>query len=202
MDAVGDRACETRRVTSEADCRRVAQSLLGDAIRAVTYVGLTYDDPSAVEWDLGDWHWPEVGVELTMLSGRVCHAIWDSTITHFELTLADGPISDSWLPLQAIPPTGRSWDASNHPRWQRLLRQQITGYEITLFAPDDPPLEAPVAVRLATGAGPVWFVAAAPREYGLAMPEPERDDIYLGHDEVVVLFSDERASALGLWRND
>jgi hypothetical protein len=29
-------------------------------------------------------------------------------------------------------------------------------------------------------------------------PELKNEDIYLGHDEVLVLFSDERASALGL----
>ena len=54
--ASGCRLRETRRVTTEAECRR-APSLIGEAITAVTYVGLTYDDPSTVEWDVGDWHW-------------------------------------------------------------------------------------------------------------------------------------------------
>lgn len=176
----------------------MARSLVGETISAVTYVGLTYDDPSTVEWDFGDWHWPEVGVELAMGSGRVCHAIWDSTVTHFELTLAEGPISDRWLPLQATPPTGRAWDVSEHPRWQPVLGAPVTGYDLRLFAPDDPPVEAPVAVRLGAGGSGVWIVAAAPREYELATPDLQHDDIYLGHDEVLVVFSDDRASALGL----
>lgn len=176
----------------------MASSLVGDAVSAVTYVGLTYDDPSAIEWDFSDWHWPEVGVELSMDSGRVVHAIWDSTITHFELTFTEGPISGSWLPLQATPPAGRAWDVSDHPRWQRIIGAPVSGYELRLFAPDDPPVEVPVAVRLAVGNAAVWIVAAAPREYELARPSLSQEDIYLGHDEVLVVFSDERAGALGL----
>jgi hypothetical protein len=197
-EALATRHRETCPVTSEGECRRVARELLGDAIQSVTYVGLTYDDPSAVAWDFGDWHWPEVGVELAMASGRVCHAIWDSTITHFELTFAEGPIADSWLPLQATSPGGRSWDVTAHPRWQPLVGEPITGHDLTLFAPDDPPVEVPVAIRLITESAAVWIVAAAPREYGRAMPELERDDIFLGHDEVIAVFSDHRAHALGL----
>lgn len=71
-------------------------------------------------------------------------------------------------------------------------------HDLKLFAPDDPPVEAPVAVPLAAGSAAVWTVAAAPREYELAMPRLNREEAYLGHDEVLVVFSDDRAGALGL----
>ena len=45
---------------------------------------------------------------------------------------------------------------------------------------------------------PVWIVAAAPREYLLAKPDLESDDVYLGHDEVIVVFTDQRARRIGL----
>jgi len=63
---------KTRVVTTETECRDAAEALVGQVVARVTYVGLTYDDlDEPVSWDYGDWHWPEVGVELATTGGPV-----------------------------------------------------------------------------------------------------------------------------------
>ena len=152
-------------MASESDCCRAATGLLGETLASVVYVGLTYDDPDSIKWDYGDWHWPEVGLQFTTRSGRPFYAIWDSQVTHFDLTFAEGQISDQWLPLQeSDPAAARAWDVSDHPRWMPLMNSPITSYRIALGVPDDPPLSAPIALRLANDSGLAWIVAAAPRD--------------------------------------
>ena len=168
-------------MTGADELRRLADGLVGDAIAEVTYVGLTYDDPSSVAWDFGDWHWPEVAVELTMRSGRTINASWGRAVDDFQLTLAEGPVL--W--------SGRTWSVTQHPRWQPIVGREVTRAGVS--ARDDP-----VAVRLATASAPLWIVAAAPREYQLATPDLGTDDVYLGHDEVIVVFTDQRARRIGL----
>jgi hypothetical protein len=55
-------------------CERVAESMHGESIVFVTYVGLGCEDENGqlldVDWDFGDWHWPVVGVQLEMQNGR------------------------------------------------------------------------------------------------------------------------------------
>jgi hypothetical protein len=188
-----------RTVATEADCRQAASALLGESLARVVYVGLTYQDPDSIRWDYGDWHWPEVGVQLTTLSGRSFYAIWDSHVTHFELTFAEGHIRDQWLPLQRSDLMGdRVWDVSGHPRWAPLMNSPIASYRIALGVPDDPPVSAPVAIRLATDSGVAWIVAAAPRDEHHAREDIRADDVWVGFDEVIVLFDDVRAGHLGL----
>lgn len=164
---------------------------------SVVYVGLTYDDPDSIRWDYGDWHWPEVGVQLTTLSGRSFYAIWDSQVTQFDLTFAEGHIRDQWLPLQRNDVAGdRVWDVSDHPRWAPLMNTPITSYRIALSVPDDVP--SPVAIRLATDRGVAWIAAAAPRDQRHAREDLRADDAWVGFDEVIVLFDDLRAENLGL----
>lgn len=187
-------------MAAEADCRRAVDALVGQRIRRVMYVGLTYDsaEPEIVRWDFGDWHWPEVGVELSSSDGTKLHAIWDSQITHFELTLASGPISDAWLPLRDDPATARAWDVTHHPRWVPLVGSPVVGYDLVLSAPNDPAVLAPIAVRLVTVSSVVWLAAAAPRAYEAACEDLTAEDVYVGHDEVMVAFTDERAYRIGL----
>lgn len=185
-------------MASEADCRRAADALIGQGIAGVLYVGLSYDSTDIVRWDFGDWHWPEAGVELSLSDGTKLHAIWDSQITHFELTLAIGPIGEAWLPLQGDPPTARAWDVTHHPWWVPLIGSPVVGYDLALHAPDDPPLRVPIAVRLATVSSAVWLAAAAPRAYEAACEDLTAEDVYVGHDEVIVAFTDERAQRIGL----
>lgn len=162
------------------------------------YVGLTYDDPDGIRWDYGDWHWPEVGVQFTTLSGRRFYAIWDWQIIHFELTFAEGEISEQWLPLQDDPSAARAWDVSDHVNWKPLLNSPITSCRVAPGVPDDPPVTAPVAIRLATHNDVAWVVAAAPRDEDHAREDLGADDVWIGFDEVIVLFGDVRADQLGL----
>jgi hypothetical protein len=39
------------------------------------YFGLFYDTTEPVEWDFGEWHWPEFGVELTVEDGSCYSAL-------------------------------------------------------------------------------------------------------------------------------
>jgi hypothetical protein len=163
----------------------------------VVYVGLTYDDPDTIRWDFGDWHWPEVGVQFTTSSGRPFYAIWDSQVTQFELTFAEGQIGDQWLP-QTDPTSARAWDVSGHARWAPLINSPITSYGIALGVPGDPPVSAPVALRFATNTGVAWIVAAGPQDADRELEEIRAADVWIGHDEVIVLFGDDRADRLGL----
>ena len=65
--------------------------------------------------------------------------------------------------------------------------------------PDDPPVRAPIAVRLANDLAEVWVAAAGPRHPPVGDP-PAPDAMWVGFDEVVVLF--DRAEALALGLND
>ena len=58
----------------------------------VSYLGLYYDGHDTA-WDFGDWHWPEVGVELERADGQVFHAIWGSEVAQFDLSFRLGPIA-------------------------------------------------------------------------------------------------------------
>ena len=60
-------------MAAEEACRRATESMCGKALTAVSYVGLRYGDTD-VPWDFGDWHWPEVAVELVLSTGDVVHA--------------------------------------------------------------------------------------------------------------------------------
>ena len=81
-------------MTTDAERRRAAELLLGQSLADVTYVGLGNGRPDDCRWDFGDWHWPEVGVQFKTSIGDVFHAIWNFQVTAYELTLAEGPISD------------------------------------------------------------------------------------------------------------
>lgn len=77
-------------------------------------------------------------------------------------------------------------------------RPGLQTYELALFSPDDRPVLAPVGIRLTVGPSVVWIVAAAPRDAAHATEDLYAEDVYLGHDEVIVVFGDERARLLGI----
>ena len=186
-------------MTTEAGCRAAAARLVGQTIASVTYVGLNYyGPPEEVRWEFIGWDWPEVGVELTTASGDSFCAIWDSEITHFELTFAAGPLGERWLPLRTEPSSARAWDVTHHPRWSRVVGATVTDFALAFWEPDDPPVTAPVAIRLGTARGCAWLVAAGPRDHARDLEELTAQDVYLGQDEMIVLFDDERARRLGL----
>ena len=155
------------------------------------------NEPYEVAWDYGFWHWPEVGVELTTTDGSRFFAIWDSKVTNFELTFGRGPISQEWLPLQESPPSARAWDVTAHPRWSVIVGQPVARYSLAFVETDDPSVRAPVAIRVATGQGLVWLVVAGPLDPAIATNDFE-GGVYLGHDEVIVVFDDAQARRIGL----
>lgn len=187
-------------VATEAECRRAGETLLGEVLEDVRYVGLSYENPQDLRWDYGQWHWPEVGVELTTSSGRTFYCIWDDELVQFELRFAEGLLSERWLPLREDPAAqARVWNVATHRRWQPLLGSPVEGFEIVVMDLGGPPPPAPVAVRLwTTAGGVVWIVAAAPRGEAHARADLDSDDVLLGHDEIIVLFSDELARNVGL----
>lgn len=182
--------------TSDA-CRMIARDLVGRSLEKVVYVGLWYEGRPDGGWDFGDLHWPEVGVELTTMDGETYHAIWDSQVTHFDLTLAKGPISDRWLPLRDTPDQARSFDVSQHPRWQPFLRVPLS--DVTVITTDvegSGVVPVPVAVRLEASGGSVWIIEAQPRDAAKLDLVPE--NFWIGSDEVIVIFGDSGAHAMGL----
>jgi hypothetical protein len=169
-------------------------------VQKVIYVGLYYEGRPEDGWDHGDLHWPEVGVELTTSDGERYHAIWDSQVTQFDLTLAKGPISDQWLPLRDTPDQARSWDVSGHPRWRPFLDVPLLDVSVITDDVDTPGSSArtqvPVAVRLETSGQSVWIVEAQPKD--AAKLDLKRDNFWIGADEVIVIFGDAGAQAVGL----
>jgi hypothetical protein len=180
-----------------AACRRTAEEMLGKVIDRVRYVGLSYDTTRPT-WDFGGWHWPHVGVEMWLASHGPVHAIWSWRATQFHLQLADGGLDTEWTPLRDDPEHANVWDVTGHPSWHPLVGTPIVAASLALGLPDDPPVEVPVAVKLYTIRGSAWPVAGAPKEWDRASAHLGADDVWLGHDEVIVVFDDAIAERIGL----
>jgi hypothetical protein len=169
---------------------------VGEALSRVVYVGLSYPDPVAVRWDFNDWHWPELAVELTTTTGRVYVATPEQRRGTFELVLK------SSAPGAATAGAGlRTWDVSGHTRWRPLLNVPIAECDPVPLAreTENGTNGPPVAVRLATDAGATaWIVAAGPCDLISAATRLTADAVWLGHDEVIVVFGDEGARRIGL----
>jgi len=78
------------------------------------------------------------------------------------------------------------------------VNSPITSYRIALGVQNDPPMSAPVALRLATDSGVAWLVAAAPKEFAGEHEDIRAKDVQVGWNEVIFLFDDARAEHLGL----
>ena len=165
----------------------VEKSFQEQVIASVTYVGLYYDDIS-VDWDFGDFHWPEVGVEFGMENGQTFFAIWDSNQTNYTLLFKEGSISEEWHDENA-----RNWNVTYHNRWMPLIGKQILDCSPVKLADED----AAVGLRISFESGTVWIAAASPRDHLEPRSESPRD-VVIGDDEVMVFFGDECAKRIGL----
>lgn len=158
---------------------------------AVEYVGLVREPDCG--WDLGNVHWPEVGVELVTTEGETFSVRWDDQVTNFDLTLANGPMPDresGWR---------RSWDVSRHPRWQPYLHAPVDDVSvITMDQIGDSPDPVPVAVRLEVSGRSVWIVEAQLRHRHSIELDLRPDNFFVGGDEVIVVFGDPGANAIGV----
>jgi hypothetical protein len=167
-------------------------SLVGLRVLDVTYWDLRYEPPEP-SWDRGDWHHAVMGVELATDGGPVW-VTWTDTFWTYGIEAARDA---SDLETERF----QGWPAGDHPLW-RERRGPIRGVatfwdEVETGAgrtsDGTVPLPAatftvPFAIRLDLDGGPVWFVAAIPGDGGTA---------FVGGDEVMVVFSEERMRALG-----
>jgi len=180
-----------------SECHEAARQMVGQVITHVRYVSLAYNFVDE-HWDFGDWHWPEFGVEFETAAGESFYAIWNSIVMSFDLKVARGSISEE---LVDDPEHIHIQGMSDHPRWLGLVGSPITSTLIASFAVGSQGANAPVALRLETSTDCVWILAAEPK-YGDGAPPTSlhAGDIDFEADEVIVVFGDERADALGLTR--
>ena len=170
---------------------------VGKRISRVVYYGLDYGPDEVVEWDFGEWHWPEFGVEFTMDDGTTYSALWGDAFSHFDLEFLPQRMS-SRLHGVGDPGGPRVWDVTDHRPWHSRVGEPITAAEI-VWMPGEPSDEnpwqeaqAPIAVWLSFSGGEVWIVAAEPRDL------PPTDRFYLGQNEVIVVFTAAFAASIGL----
>jgi len=176
-----------------AENKRVAARLTGDRIAAVWYFLLSAgDDREPPEWDFGVWHQPTMGVQVSTEQGGVFSAMWSQYQEWgFGVDLFDSPAADRLA-------AGGLWcqvNVSDHPAWIPLLGRAVTAsFRWNDFGTGRPP--CPEAVKLASSAASLWIITAGweRRESKLS--------VQLGLDDLVVIFDDRFASALGLYDPD
>ena len=178
-------------------CRVTAGFLVGKAIERVRYARPTFGG-GEYPWDFGGWHRPILGVQLDLAGDGPVHAIWTERATHFHLQLGLGALEEEWTPMRDDPAAARVWDVTGHPAWRPIIGAPIGAVSLALGRPDDPLVEAPVAVKLYSDLGSVWLVAAAPREPLSVSAHLNAEDVWVGHDEVMVVFDDDTAARIGL----
>lgn len=173
---------------ARARMEEIRASLVGQRVAVVRYLTLDSDDPPPPPGhpprrrrDLGDWHWPGMGVELTLESERKVSALWGWEIDHHNIELRDGPIRRL---VSTSPDAGWCfWDASSTGGWPDVVGKRID--EAVLIGD-----ELPFALRLGVDGQAVTIAAVEPRELTDAPTINSRGDLILGADEVMVHFGD------------
>lgn len=178
-------------------CRVTVGFLLGKAIERVRYARPTFGG-GEYPWDFGGWHRPILGVQLDLAGYGPVHAIWTERATHFHLQFGLGALEEEWTPMRDDPAAAHVWDVTGHPAWRRIIGAPIVAGSLALGRPDDPLVEAPIAVKLYAESGTVWLVAAAPLDPLSASDDLKAETVWVGADEVIVVFDDGIATRLGL----
>ena len=128
---------------------------------------------------------------------------WTSTFYSYGVEVLDGRIEDHLI-LGEEGPERIGPDASSESPWDRYLRTPIretaAQWERLELGPcrraDGSVVEpahavdVPIAVRLDFAAGAVWCVAAIPEP-------PDWQRVFVGGDEIMVVFSQEKMSDMG-----
>jgi hypothetical protein len=141
------------------------------------------------EWDLGVWHQATMGVELVTDANETFSAIWSQYDEWgFGVDLYDVPIS-TYLIREAAD----SWvDASERAVWSSIVGRPIqVSFIWNDFGTTRPP--CPEAVKIASDAAAAWIITA-----GWERRE-SRLSIQLGMDDLMVIFDEKFAEALGLF---
>jgi hypothetical protein len=160
--------------------------LVGRRILDVTYWDVQEFSGQPRVWDYGDWHHAVAGLELVTDQGTTC-VLWTSTFGDVGIEAFHEPITTHFV---TGPPSVEAWAVVNHPLWE-VRRDSVIRGMATWYEPGHRG-SCPVAMRLDFDAGPIWFVAAQP-----AWPDPEADWMFVGGDEVVVVFSSQRMRRMG-----
>lgn len=173
-----------------AEYENTARSLRGAHIARVVYYPLTGgDDGTDVEdWDFGHWHQSTMGVELVTDDAGRFSAVWGSTFGHFGLEVFPDPMARH---LGVGEPWGAAaMDTTDHPRWAGIVGRRVLSADIAWC--DEGKIRMPIAFRLQSAEATVWLVAGCPAEW------PREDAFRLGTDDVMVVFTPELASRIGI----
>ncbi|WP_410580650.1 hypothetical protein [Amycolatopsis sp. lyj-108] len=177
-------------------------ALRGRRLLAVDYWDVHNFASEPARWDYGNWHHAVMGVGLGTDTGPVT-ITWTDTFYSYGVEVLDGRIEDHLI-LDEEGPERIGPDAGSGSPWDRYLRTPIretaVHWERLELGPGrradgsvvEPAraVDVPMAVRLDFAAGAVWFVAA--------MPEPpEWQRVFVGGDEIMVVFSAEKMRDMG-----
>jgi hypothetical protein len=183
-----------------------AAALVGRSVLEVTYWDIHNFGPGPRAWEFSDWHHAVMGVELVTNDGPVA-VTWTSTFHPYGLETFNEPIAQH-LCLGPEGPEG--WRVEHHREWASrsgspVLRTSFF-WETIHVGPsvrtsdgsqveDARDVAVPVALRLDFDEGPVWMVAGIPLGPGV-------DDVFLGADEVMVVFTPDKMRRIGFPDSD
>ena len=177
-----------RRQTT-ADNERIAARLSGQVIALVRYYLLRSDGLQPHQWDLGVWHQPTMGVELVTDADEMFSATWSQYDEWgFGVDLYDMPMSLHLLPGAA----DNAVDASEQGGWPLIVGRPI---QVSVmwndFGTGRPP--CPEAVKIVSDAAAAWIITADWER------RESRLSVQLGMDDLMVIFDEKFAEALGLF---
>ncbi|MFE3270823.1 hypothetical protein [Streptomyces sp. NPDC059215] len=177
---------------TEGEYERSIESLRGTRLVEVTYYPLSCgDDGDEIEeWDFGVWHQPTMGVGLLAEDGTQYSAVWGHSFDYYGLEVFREPMSSH---LNMIGQTGGTQTVvvTDHPCWSGLIGVPLVGADI-IWSEGDSGVPLPVAVELRTLAATAWLVAGRPVQW------PPDGRFWLGTDDVMAVFTQETAVAVGL----
>lgn len=174
--------------------------LLGRSVMEVSYWDVHNFSDEPRTWDYGSWHHAVLGVGFRTDAGYAC-VLWTSRFYPYGVEVFSNRISEHFVEGSEGP---ESWSMTEHPLWAERTQQPIE--QIRFFwlrmsvgparllsgevvgGPQD--YDVPVAVRLDFRAGPVWMVAGMP-------PSTPGAPVFIGGDEVLVVFEPEHMQSLG-----
>ena len=184
---------------SRAEYESGLAGLVGRRVLEVRYWDIRYFNGEPRIWDYGDWQQAVMGVELLTDFGPCC-VLWTSTFFCYGIEVLDTPMADH---LDTSANMFESWGAGGSNRWRDRLRTPVTGvqahwerisvgpaYRGDVQVADAYQVDVPVALRIDFAAGPVWMIAALP-------PDSDGEQVFIGGDEVLVVFTAERLRQFG-----
>lgn len=178
----------------EVEYESTVASLSGMCLIGVTCYPLSCgnEGTEVEDWDFGGWHLPTMGVELRAESGTRYSAVWGQSFDYYGPEIVQAPMS-SQLGLTGEPGGPPEVGVTGHPCWTGLIGVPLVGADI-VWSEGDYGLRMPVAVEFRAPSTTVWLVAGRPAQW------PPDGRFHLGTDDVMVVFTRELASAVGLPR--